>query len=291
MLTLLFVQTMWIMPASGITWGYVDNPETPEYPYAGAMIGTDGEGNFAGMICSGSLVSENVFLTAGHCAYFFDLFGFTPETIRISFDPKNCFDPDNWLEVGAIFWHPDFNPRSPMANGNHDVGVAILKPDQESVTGIEPAKLPTEGYLDTLLAEDKLRKANLIRVGYGVSLEWPPPEIVPPDGQRWIAEKNKFKALLKRNIKTFQNHAAGGNGVCFGDSGGPVIWIDDEENKIIVGVTSWGDPNCVALSVAYRIDIPEALGFIMDFINGNPAPPAITETKLTTTWGRVKSGF
>jgi secreted trypsin-like serine protease len=63
-----------------------------------------------------------------------------------------------------------------------------------------------------------------------------------------------------------QNQATGDEGTCYGDSGGPAFWTESAGTEILVGVTSWGDANCVATGFNYRVDIPETLSFINDVI-------------------------
>jgi secreted trypsin-like serine protease len=63
-----------------------------------------------------------------------------------------------------------------------------------------------------------------------------------------------------------QNQATGDGGTCYGDSGGPALWTESAGTEILVGVTSWGDANCVATGFNYRVDIPETLSFINDVI-------------------------
>jgi hypothetical protein len=63
----------------------------------------------------------------------------------------------------------------------------------------------------------------------------------------------------------FQNVTEPGNirrGTYFGDSGGPAFWTEPDGSEILVGITSWGDANCVATGFNYRVDIPETLSFI-----------------------------
>jgi hypothetical protein len=155
-------------------------------------------------------------------------------------------------------WGPTSNP--------HDVGILILA---EEATGIEPANLPEEGFLDALRAEGKLKhgsnRAKFTVVGYGGNLDWPPP-VISYDLKRRFAE-SEHQALLRAWLRMSQNQATGDEGTCYGDSGGPAFWTDPETGiETLVGVTSWGDTSCVASAFNYRVDIPDTLGFIDDVI-------------------------
>ena len=105
-------------------------------------------------------------------------------------------------------------------------------------------------------------------VGYGGSLEWPPPQIYYDD-YRQFAE-SEYRALLKSWLRLSQNQATDDGGTCFGDSGGPAFWTEPDGSEILVGVTSWGDAQCVAAGFNYRVDIPETLDFIDSLIINLP---------------------
>ncbi len=65
-----------------------------------------------------------------------------------------------------------------------------------------------------------------------------------------------------------QNKATDDGGTCYGDSGGPTFWEPDENTSILVGITSWGDAQCVASGFNYRVDIADTLDFVEDLIDG-----------------------
>jgi secreted trypsin-like serine protease len=65
-----------------------------------------------------------------------------------------------------------------------------------------------------------------------------------------------------------QNQATGDGGTCYGDSGGPAFWTQEDGTEVLVGITSWGDVPCVSAGFNYRVDIPETLDFIADVIAG-----------------------
>jgi hypothetical protein len=150
----------------------------------------------------------------------------------------------------------------------YDVGVLIL---ESQVTDITPATLPSEYFLSDLRENRKLRRgsngAEFTVVGYGGTLDWPPPEITYDNYRQYAI--SEFLNLRKVWLLLSQNQAKGDGGTCFGDSGGPAFFIEDGE-EIIVGITSWGDANCVATGNTYRVDIPETLEFINSIINSIP---------------------
>jgi len=246
-----------ITPALAITWGQTDTDHTN----VGAIV-LDIPGYGLYQLGSGTLISSGVFLTAGHCTYFLN---YLPPSIKvyINFD-QNALNAGTLLEVDQAITHPYYN----QARSNpYDVGVLIL---EEPVTGITPATLPDEGFLDELKKEGKLRKrpndeAAFTVVGYGGTLHWPP---TPPDPKVTYDNlrqnaTSEYQALLKSWLRLSQNQATGDGGTCYGDSGGPAFWTDPVTgDEILVGITSWGDNQCVATGFNYRVDTSDTLGFI-----------------------------
>jgi hypothetical protein len=144
----------------------------------------------------------------------------------------------------------------------HDVGVVIL---DEEVTGIDFGTLPTNALLTELKLDRVLKggygnedKVGVMfrSVGYGGQLaSWPPPVLVY-DKVRMSAE-SEYVALTKTHLHLSQKAVFDESGSCFGDSGGPVFYVDDEGNETIVAVTSSGDAQCVATGLNYRVDVDE----------------------------------
>jgi secreted trypsin-like serine protease len=246
----------WGTSALAITWGEPDTEGA--YPNVGAMVVDTGNG--LRQRCSGTLIYPQVFLTAGHCTDGLD----ADWPVWVNFD-QDALNEDTLLVVEEVITHPDYvwggsNP--------HDVGLLILAdPVPDDIT---PATLPDLGFLDGLKQDGELRTgpegAKFTVVGYGRTLDWyrQPPETIYV-GQRQFAE-SEYKALVPAWLHMSQNMLQGDAGTCSGDSGGPAFWEPEEDTRILVGITSWGDPNCIATGFNYRVDIPETLTFIADVV-------------------------
>ena len=136
------------------------------------------------------------------------------------------------------------------------------------MTDIQPAILPDERFLDDLSAAGMLNqgktKAKFTLVGHGGTLDWPPPAIYYEDQRQYAV--SEFRALLKAWLRMSQNQATDDGGTCYGDSGGPAFWTKPDGNEVLVGITSWGDAQCVSSGFNYRVDILDTLDFIADVI-------------------------
>ena len=241
-------------PAAAITGGELDGEG---HPNVGLMIADiDGEPQWR---CSGTLIAPRVFLTAGHCV------GDGATGARVWFDTdltENAEYPyggETSIE-GTPMPHPDYSWGD---SDPHDVGLVIL---DEAVMDIEPATLPDPGLL-AQLKKDRILEGGyedgvyFRSVGYGGTLEsWPPP-VLAYEKIRRVSE-SEYVALTQVHLHLSQKAVFDESGSCFGDSGGPVFWVDPEGNEIIVAVTSSGDGQCVATGFDYRVDVAEILEWI-----------------------------
>jgi hypothetical protein len=232
-----------------ITYGFVDTNNT--YSNAGAFIvkrTTDGR---IFPICSGSLITPNVFLTASHCTAFYTNelapLGFTA---HVSFDGSIPFgnltnNRTNLLDVSFVVTNPNFN-QSQSDSG--DIGVLIL---QSNVRGVTPVTLPTCGLLDQLAVQNGLRDAVFTNVGYGLQNR------VVGGGVPFFQDMNpiprmfsfsSFNSLNGGYLRLSQNPSTGNGGTCFGDSGGP-NFLNISGQQIQVSITLTGDSVCRSTNV------------------------------------------
>jgi hypothetical protein len=170
---LLTVMTIAVLLASGVANAIINGqPDGNAHPYVGALVG-DFDGQKVA-ICSGTLISPTVFITAGHCTDFLQ-----DEDVPtfVSFD--TTFDQSSALVSGTAYTHPLY--RDIVGNGlpefdAYDVGVVVL---DQAVTDVGYAQLPSQGLVDTL------NKGQLLTtVGYGgtgFDRGGGPPEPIYPD--------------------------------------------------------------------------------------------------------------
>ncbi|HEX6730996.1 MAG TPA: trypsin-like serine protease [Pyrinomonadaceae bacterium] len=248
--------------AEAITFGFVDSNNT--FSNTGAFIVKSPTTGEIFPICSGTMITPEVFLTASHCTIFFErdlaLRGFTA---FVSLDASIPFGPlttsrTNLLAVAHVVTNPNFN-QSQSDSG--DIAVLIL---QKPVSRITPAALPSCGLLDQLAAQNGFKNSVFTAVGYGVQNR------VVGGGVPFHQDLNPiprmfafstFNSLNGGYIRLSQNSATGNGGTCFGDSGGP-NFLTVNGQQILAAITITGDTVCRSTNVDYRTDTPPAQAFL-----------------------------
>ncbi|HEX6207776.1 MAG TPA: trypsin-like serine protease [Actinomycetota bacterium] len=250
-------------PGGAIVNGELDGDD---HPNVGALIG-DFDGDKI-IICSGTLIAPDVFLTASHCTAFLESIG--QSTAWVSFDgelEEPVESPPATLHQGTLHTHPDFGFSGPGgASEPHDIAVVVL---DQPVQGIQPASLPTLNQLGQAAAKNGLKRQKFTAVGYGVHeavLGGGPPSF-PFDGDRWRAV-SEYRSLENAWLHLSQNRSTGDGGTCFGDSGGPnFLGAGAGETDVVAGITVMGDSMCRATNVTYRLDTASARDFLDGFVS------------------------
>ena len=246
MLSMLVLALLSLAPgAFAITFGVPDGGDHPNV--GGVIVDIDGE-KF--LVCTGTLISPTVFLTAAHCIFDGDYF--------VSFDAE--ITASSKLHPGTPFVHPDFTFSQ---NDPHDVAVIVFA---KPVKGITPAALPSAGLLNNL----NLNGQKFTGVGYGLHEQVHTPgggaPLFEDNNERWRSVSD-FNALSSAWLRLSQNPATGDGGTCFGDSGGPnFLGAGNSETPIIAALTVTGDAVCRATNVTYRLDTPQARAFLGVFV-------------------------
>jgi hypothetical protein len=232
-----------------ITYG---TPDGNAHPNVGLLIAKIGDAYYA--ICSGTLVSPDVFLTAGHCTDALDELDADAFVTFTSAPPYSlaAFIP------GTAHTHPDWNESFP---NTADIGVVVL---DTSVLTITPARIPTAGYLDDLSRHRGLNDVYFTHVGYGTQSIRPRLVSLVVRYQGVSSLVNLVNAWTDGfNLQTTASPGKGRSGICFGDSGGPAFY---EGTDIVVGIHSFArNQNCMGTAYSYRVDIATSLDFLAGF--------------------------
>ena len=249
-----------LLSTAGVSMAVTDGElDGDGHPYVGLMVAQDADGNPLWR-CSGTLISDALFLTAGHCTE-------APAAhVEIWFDadvesgiPANGYPFDG--QVGGMpYTHPNYDP---SAFWLHDLGMVVLdKPVKQRTFGI----LPTLNLLDQARTKRELSKVGFTAVGYGLQQAF-------PDAASWKEQKQKVRMVAYPRLLQINGGSVGTEslllsnnsntgGTCFGDSGGPDFI---GRTSVIAGVTSFGNNGtCAGTGGVYRVDRADDLDWIYD---------------------------
>jgi hypothetical protein len=245
------------------------------YPAVGALliVATDPNPVFpVGLVafCSGVLVHEVAFLTAGHCVG--PSQPALPPFIKayVSFN-SNALDASTWIPVRTQVPHPSLPPCPPpegcdstftdaFKSGDPavtDLGLAILS----RPAGVKPAKLASPELLD----KEKVDGIPMSTVGYGRPV---PDRLMPWDGLR------KYRLS---ELATVLNGVWGAwalpSSVCYGDSGAPTFFDQlpaiANNHETIVAIASDGGADCLSKDNRVRVDTLSVHQWIKQTIDAN----------------------
>ena len=240
------------VPVAAIYYGVPDFIHTN----VGAILDDDPALGVVFLFCSGTMIAEQVFLTAGHCTAPLARYMAAGDRIWVGFGQDVFANPNSWYRVVALYTDPQFTLKS---DDHHDLGIAIL---EKAVAGITAAIVAPAGFMDALRSQRQLDGGNFTTVGYGVT------EVFGEYGLRKMAQ-SRFLNLGKVLLRLGQNVHTGYGGACGGDSGGPVFYQGGDE-EILVATASSGDASCLGMSSYYRVDTANSSAFLAPFL---PAPP------------------
>jgi len=251
----LVVAMLLATPVLAITFGELDGDLHPNvgallvaWPYPDGAID---------VVCSGTLIAPDVFLTAAHCVNWMPAYGIPEDAVYVTFDPV--------YEIGVSTIYPGtyvVNPNHWHDNGDpHDVAVVLL---DEPITDITPASLPPAGLLDDMKKAGELKGQPFVTVGYGTVRDDKTGGFHPLywEGARRYAT-GTYNALNKSWLFISMNPATGDGGTCYGDSGGPHFLGDSD---MVVSLTVTGDSPCRATDVTYRLDIESARSYLAPYV-------------------------
>ena len=219
-------------------------PDGNAHPYVGFLIFFVGDD--PAWLCTGSALDANTVLTAGHCT--------SGATSARFYQTEKPFVGGGILTrgvVGTPNTYPTFGASFPNTT---DIGVVQL------TSGVATGPFAELAEPNSLALLNKHQLFDI--VGYGVE-DVRPIEVF--NGERKSAQVELINAKSGYS-GGFNLHVSSNNGrphrggLCFGDSGGPVL-----DGNVIYGVNSFViNSNCAGSGYSYRVDIEPVRQWIVD---------------------------
>ena len=208
-------------------------------------------GAFGFSLCSGSLITPKIILSAGHCGA--DI----PLDIVVSlgsayFGPS-ITDPTDEVGFVSMVLHPDYVPLGSdgFTQSLPEFDLALL--ELENAVDVDPI------WFNERRLRNKDIGKEVTSVGFGIT------------SSAGAGSGEKRSAVLTVDgiddmfVLSSTSTNDGGGQICSGDSGGPQYYKDPETGEWIQwSVHSWGDQNCLVESGSTRTDV--AADFILDFV-------------------------
>jgi Trypsin len=248
------------LQAAGITGGRVDTTHTN----VGFIRFTTVDGRFR---CSGTLISQTVVLTAGHCTeapatnvYVSFDDNLQPDPLQAGITPEEKAAREAHYITGTAHPDPGWTGKLNLSK-QHDQGVVVLDaPASSKWRGITPAPLAPVGFLDGNQGE--LKNETFRLVGYGVDIGEKKEQII-------LQARHSTTSYLKNvqgEVVVFQindKDSKAGGGSCFGDSGGPVFL-----DGYVLGDASYVNSfSCNATGSYQRVDTVYSREFLDQFLD------------------------
>ena len=181
--------------------------------------------------CTGTLIADDVVLSAGHCAIDIKTGELRPISGMTFGFGKDMWNPTQKIAVKQIIPHPDFYSNARYNDGTfakNDVALFILQEEASiHLPTVKPIPMNKSSLAD-------LKGKAVQNVGYGAT-----EENYYNTRRFWTIEE-----VTDVTSYDFTVNGKGKSSVCMGDSGGPSLYAIGDQIYVI-GTVSWGSSSCV----------------------------------------------
>ena len=242
--------------------------DAPDQAYHDAVVSLHtlargGRSVYVSPFCSGTLITEDVVITAAHC-----LSGTGTNKVAIYVGDEPAVDITSHLyTVDEIWVHPSYDSRALT----DDIALVRLStPITEAVTPVP--------YLDSSVALTSADLGATINfAGFGVTETGTSGVKMQVDGTLDAFGCGVSGCPDSGDTATQISYLQPTSGPCSGDSGGPAF-ITRTSGTYVAGLTSYGDSGCTIYGVSTRVDAFESdiLAFLGTGGGGDTGEPPVT---------------
>ncbi len=249
----------------------------PEYAATIGVHQRSGDQVSIDPFCSGTLIADDVVLTAAHCcdeAWSGQNFNpMEPEEVAVYFGDGPAFQGNSlngeFFAVSEVQIHPNYS-RTSLQNDICLLRLSVPNVNTTPIPALPSAIGITNNDAGTLLDHVGFGYSDLAKTQYGVKLQ----AEVPLAGVGCVVS-----GCPNAGTEGMISYEQDGNpyfGPCNGDSGGPAF-IDRGGQTYVAGITSYGDANCSVYGVSTNVSFYQS--WIDAFVGGGDGggsepPPA-----------------
>ncbi|XP_064652551.1 uncharacterized protein LOC135503121 isoform X2 [Lineus longissimus] len=227
-----------------------------EWPWMGAVYYLD---RFQ---CGATLINEQWLITAAHC--FHPNKNLLPHKVNVTLGTINSQDPGRYSKtfaVRSIISHPNYrNMPVPL----HDIALIRLSTPLARTDYIRPVCLPKDGH-------DFGEKSHCYVAGWGIVNQYgksSTDRLREAKMRLWQPQKctEVFTSNFNNNTMVCAGYNMGYITACSGDSGGPLMCLDANQNWILTGTLSFG-MDCSTLKKGQtKPDVYTKIGYYSSWI-------------------------